>query len=527
MQDTEAPAQETATAEARYTRLSVEREPYLKRARECAMLTLPHLIPEEGDNASSELYQPFQSVGARGVNHLAAKLMLALFPPGHSFFRLSIEEYVLDELIAETGAGFQDAKGEFEAALARTERSVMTRMEHRGHRATLSELVKHLLAGGNGLLQVFPDGGMRMHPLSAYCVKRDKAGSVVEIVVKETVARVALPDAARAVVDQTDPEQEMAHDGPTKDDIDIFTRIYRTEGQFQVFQEVRGQRIEGSEGHYPLDKSPWIPLRLIKADGEDYGRAFIEMYIGDLRSMEAISEAIVRFTAAAAKILVFVDDNGRVTVKMVEDSLSGDILPGKASDLSVFQLEKTADFQVAKATLDDIRGRLEEAFLLFSGVRRDAERVTAEEIRAIVQELEQSLGGVYSILGQELQTPLATVLLHQMAKAGDIPKLPEDSVKTEIVTGVDALGRTSDLKKLREFTLMMVESFGPEAMALLKPTAFAERAATAIGIEHKGLLKSEKELQQEREAAQAQVMAEKVAPEAVRQAGQPAPEGGV
>jgi hypothetical protein len=526
MEVAKVPALEHVTAEARYTRLSSERNLYLERARSAAQLTLPNLIPAEGDNASSEQYQAFQSIGARGVNHLSAKLMLALFPPGHAFFRLSMEDYVLDELISEAGAGYEDARGEFEAAFGRMERSVLTRMEHRGHRATLVEVLKHLLVGGNALLQIFDDSGMRMHPLSAYCVKRDKAGSVVEIVVKETVARVALPEEARQIVEETEPEEGMKQDGPTRDDIDIFTRIYREGNRYLVYQEVRGRTIPGTDGSYMLGKCPWIPLRLIKADGEDYGRGYVEQYIGDLRSLEALAKAIVLFTAAAAKILIFVDDNGRVTIKMVEEAESGDILPGKSTDLSVFQLEKFADFRVAKETLDDIRGRLEEAFLLFSGVRRDAERVTAEEIRAVVQELEQTLGGVYSILGQELQSPLATVLIGNMMRAGDIPKLPEEAVKTEIITGVDALGRTADLRKLDMFVAGIAELFGPEAVqTYLRPEAYMKRRATALGLDHEGLVKSPEEIQQEREAAQAQSMAEKVGPEAMRMAGQPTPEG--
>src|SRR5690625_5142684 len=193
MATNEAPILQRATAQERYTRLQTERNPYLERARACARLTIPSLIPEEGDNSSQETYQPFQSVGARGANHLAAKLMLALFPPGHTFFRLSMEEYVLEELISETGAGYEDAKGEFEAALARVERTVITRMEHRGYRATLNEAMRHMIVGGNVLLQIMSDGAVRLHPLSACAAKRDKAGNVVELREKETVSRVACP----------------------------------------------------------------------------------------------------------------------------------------------------------------------------------------------------------------------------------------------------------------------------------------------------------------------------------------------
>ena len=45
---------------------------------------------------------------------------------------------------------------------------------------------------------------------------------------------------------------------------------------------------------------------------------------------------------------------------------------------------------------------------------RSAERVTAEEVRYMAQELETALGGVYSILSQEFQYPFVNLLLGRM-----------------------------------------------------------------------------------------------------------------
>ena len=40
----------------------------------------------------SPLHTPWQSVGAKGVNVLASKLMLALFPINTSFFKLQVND---------------------------------------------------------------------------------------------------------------------------------------------------------------------------------------------------------------------------------------------------------------------------------------------------------------------------------------------------------------------------------------------------------------------------------------------------
>ena len=66
-------------AKAVYDRLKNGRQPYETRAQNCASVTIPSLFPKESDNSSTEYVTPWQAVGARCLNNLAAKLMLALF----------------------------------------------------------------------------------------------------------------------------------------------------------------------------------------------------------------------------------------------------------------------------------------------------------------------------------------------------------------------------------------------------------------------------------------------------------------
>ena len=79
------------TAESRYNSLSERREHFLERGRECSELTIPTLIPENSFTPTQDFYSPFQSVGSRGVNNLASKLLLLLLPPNQPFFRLAIQ----------------------------------------------------------------------------------------------------------------------------------------------------------------------------------------------------------------------------------------------------------------------------------------------------------------------------------------------------------------------------------------------------------------------------------------------------
>jgi len=78
------------TAKARYAKMKAKRDPYLRRARDCAELTIPYLMPPEGHNEHSVMPEPYQGLGARAVVSLSARLMVAMYPPGKPSFKLDI-----------------------------------------------------------------------------------------------------------------------------------------------------------------------------------------------------------------------------------------------------------------------------------------------------------------------------------------------------------------------------------------------------------------------------------------------------
>jgi hypothetical protein len=213
---------------------------------------------------------------------------------------------------------------------------------------------------------------MKVFRPDRYTVKRDAMGNVLEIITKESMAPTTLPQNVR--------EQLPPSDTPVKN-YDLYTRLTRTDKGYEVVQEVAGILIESSRGVFKADQNPFIPLRFIRIDGEDYGRGFIEEYIGDLRSLEALTKAIVQGSAASAKVLFLVRPNGTTKTKDLSAAPNGAFLQGDSNDVSTLQVAKGGDFRVALETMRMINDRLAAAFLLNSSVQRPAERVTAEEVR--------------------------------------------------------------------------------------------------------------------------------------------------
>jgi hypothetical protein len=482
-----------------YERSFGERETYLNRGRECAKLTIPHLLPDSGSNFSTVYKTPFQSIGSRGVNHLASKLLLTLLPPNSPFFRLTIDDFDLQAL-----AGDKDQRGAVEEGFSRIERSAMNEIETSAYRVPVFEALKHLIAVGNCLLYLpEEEGGMRVFHLDRYIVKRDPMGNLLYLITKETLSSHTIPPDARLALGLPSPE-ELTPETPDKP-YELYTYVCNKEKYWHVHQEIGTTPIPESYGKYKIDKNPFIALRFSRVDGESYGRGLVEEYLGDLRSLEALTQAIVEGSAAAAKVLFLVRPNGTTRIKTIAEAPNGAIVQGDENDVSTLQLNKFNDFRVALDTMGAIKDRLAAAFLLNSSVQRNAERVTAEEVRFMAQELESALGGVYSVLSQEFQLPLINLILQKLIKDKKMPNFPKGKVKPQVVTGLEALGRGQDLTKLAQF-LEYLAPLGPEVIAQkLNVDDYMDRLGASLGIDTGGLIKSEEQIQQEQaEALEAQ-----------------------
>ncbi|CAB4139078.1 Head-to-tail connector protein, podovirus-type [uncultured Caudovirales phage] len=498
------------TAQALYEKLTTDRHNFLTRARDCSKYTIPTLIPPDGNSSGTKYYTPYQGIGARGVNNLASKLLLALLPPNSPFFRLQIDDFTLEQMTQQEGM-----RASVEEGLNKIERSVQSEIESGAIRVSGFEAMKHLLVGGNALLYLPDEGGMRVFPLEKFVVRRDPMGNVLDIIVKESIAKAALPKDIREMLPE-EGASKVTPQGSTKD-VDLYTHVCLHDGKWKVYQEIKGQIVPKSEGTYPKDKSPWIPVRFTKVDGENYGRSYVEEYLGDVKSLEGLSQSIVEGSAAAAKVLFMVNPNGTTSQQSIAEAANGAIIEGNDQDVTVLQLNKFNDFRVALETSNKIEERLAFAFLLNSSVQRNGERVTAEEIRYMANELESALGGIYSILSQEMQLPMINRIMFSMERKKKMPVLPKGTVKPVIVTGIEALGRGNDMNKLQAFfqAASLMANLPPE----INREDALKRLGTSLGIDMKGLVKSAEQLQAEQEQAQQMAMMQQAMPNLINQGG--------
>jgi hypothetical protein len=513
------------TAQSRWKDLECHRSMYLRRAVDASKLTIPTLIPESdqssGDFNANQIPSLYQGAGARGVSSLAAKLLLALMPPSQPFFRLTIDAGKVRNWIQQQGTGQSepDVLSKLDQLLSSMERQILMRFDKLQARNAVFEAVKHLLVGGNALLYVGADS-VRMYGMRSFVLDRDPEGNVTEIVIREQVAEKFMP------------AKEPGDSGDDGDDDreDVYTHVTidpTDEQPVQWYQEYDGTKLRGTAGFSQLDANPWIPLRLHRVAGEYYGRGLVEEVIGDLQSLESLTKAIVQGSLIAAKAIGLVNPNGVTRADVLARAENGAIVPGNAADVEFLQVQKNNDFSTALSTMQLIERRLQYTFLTNEAVQRDAERVTAEEIRLMAESLEQGLGGVYSVLSAELQLPLIRRVLSLMMKEGDLPEIPKGLVEPQVTTGLEAIGRGNDKQRLTQFLSTVAASLGPQVFVqYINPTELIRRFAAADGIDTAGLVKDEQAIQAEQAQQQQAMLGQQLAQGAIQSGATQAPTAG-
>ena len=494
----------------RYSQLTRGRTQFLHTAVECSRLTLPYLIQEDLSSRPEhqKLNTPWQSVGAKSVVNLAAKLMLALLPPQTSFFKLQIRDEKL-------GVEFPpEIRSELDLSFSKMERMIMDSINASSDRVVVHQALKHLVVAGNALIFMGKDG-LKNFPLNRYVVNRDGNGNVCEIVTKELISRkilgMDLPEAL-----PNSPGDDGYKTGSGDQDVEVYTYVRLDDnGRWVWHQEAFDRIIPGSRSTSPKNTSPWLVLRFNTVDGEDYGRGRVEEFLGDIRSLEGLSQALVEGSAAASKVVFLVSPSSTTKPKTIADAGNGAIVQGRPDDVGVVQVGKTADFKTAQDQMINLERRINEAFLVLQV--RQSERTTAEEVRLTQMELEQQLGGLFSLLTVEFLVPYLNRTLHILQRNREIPKIPKDLVRPEIVAGVNALGRGQDQQSLVQFAQTLAQTIGPEVMAkFLDPAEYVKRLAAAQGIDVLNLVKTPETMEAEKQ----QIMQEQQQAALLNQAGQ-------
>lgn len=422
-----------------WEKLARERNEFLDRSKKYATLTLPYLMEEARSQPGSQ--NGWQGVGAQAVNHLANKLAQVLFPPQRSFFRVDLTQ---QGEAAITGAGYK--KSDLSSLFAVVETQAMKALEGRTFRPAMVEAFKHLLIAGTVMLYKPKTGSIQAVPLHHFVCSRDTNGDLLDIIMLQEKSLRTFDPQTRAAIEAAKGGQKCKDD----DEIKLYTHARLDASGMWVVQQSADDVPVGVESRVTSEKLPFIVATWKRAYGEAYGRPLCEDYAGDLFVIQFLSEAVARGAALMADIKYLIRPGSQTDVDHFVNSGTGEVITGVADDIHIVQLGKYADLTPIDAVLEKYTRRVGVVFMMESLVRRDAERVTAVEIQRDALELEQSLGGAYSLFAVTLQAPLAMWSLQDTANS-----FTKEKIDPVIVTGIEALGRMAELDKLAQFSQFM------------------------------------------------------------------------
>lgn len=465
-----------------------------ERNEKYARWTLPYLYPRE-EEKHKELDTDLDSIGARAVNHLSNKLTETLFPSYRSFLRLDVNEDVQSEL-EESDVPME----ELDKALIRGEKRVLRDLDKMGHRTAATMAAKYLIVTGNTLMY-YPDGKTQVYSLRDYCVVRDLSGNVIEIVTQDMKAFETFSDEVQGKL-RAYAKEKKYEDGT---DVVLYTQIkLQDNGKYAVRQAADMVELEINKNEYAKKDLPWIPLTWNLVRGEDYGRGMVEDYRGAFGAIDVLSQSLIEGIISAAALKFLVNPASVVDVKELNDSPNGSYHVGRDGDVVAVKSDKHLDFQQVRQVLEDYQRQIGQAFLLNSEVTRDAERVTAEEIRQDAQELEMQYGGIYSRFTEDWQEPVAHLLLSKQ----DIV-VNEETIFPTIVTGLDTLSRMGDIDNYRMFTndLSLVATLPETVQEYLKTGELITWVGNNRGIDYSKFIKTTQEVINERQQAMQQQQA--------------------
>lgn len=445
-----------------WTHLDGVRSSLIRRWERYAQLTLPAvLLPEGHDQYNQELSHDYQSLGAQAVNHLTNKVLLALAAPSRPAFRLSPTPAFKRKLVAQ-GVSLEDLL----PALAAAEREAVARFDARGQRPKLYHLIRLLIVTGNALV-FFDKDTLRVMSPKFWCVKRDVNGKVRTLVIREQVCYDELDPAVQKVL-----PHNYSQKGTAK--VDLYKLIERRpNGDYHLTTSVDDHVLPSQfHGKWSEENCPYRVMTWQLPDENDYGIGLIEEHAGDFEATSVMAEGVTDGGVLGAEVRWGVNPGGETNADTFAASKNGDAIPARREDISPLTAQNHQAVAALDALLDRRERRIAQAFLMMSAVTRDAERVTAEEIRATARELETAYGGVYSSLAIQVQAPLARWCLD----AADL-SIAGTQFEVVVITGLEALSRGADLENfatgityLANFNNIppaLLDRFNPEKVAAL------------------------------------------------------------
>lgn len=470
-------------------------------------LDLEAVQPDEG---SSDLPNS-------AIENFNAKLQKTLFPDNRAFFAFNAPE----EAKIQSGADKTEINRNLETAIS----AIMTLLRDKGIYSILPKIFENGTVIGNGLVFL----GYKKEDMAQFISpadfvwRRTASGIVKEIIVREVIALEDITDKKlREVL-----ENEIGYDleryktetnnlSTLPRSIQKYTYIYLEENGTQVISQYVGKFKVGKEIRRSNKEPIFLPLCPELPLKAQYGIGKVKGAVSSILQIRSASKTWARHNSLISDLKIGVAPSAANAIKaMAKQRTSNHVVLNDAKDMQLMPWGNV-NMSSVEMSYENAKQDLSRIFLMQQGVTRQAERVTAEEIRRNAEELNAAHSNLISAYEIQLQEPLVRYALYHLDienDAGDKIKDALEDLDVKLLTGTEAIGRVSQSDNV---TTMLQEAslLGgvPEPILRhLKVNNILNILSQGRGLPTDEVVKSKKELQAEQEAAQeaqAQAMAQ-------------------
>jgi len=487
-----------------WSEMEGEKGDIVLRSEQYGMWTIPSLTMDVNEQQEHETDKGHVVAGARLVNHLSNRIADTMFPHDRPFFTLKLTPEARMNLEKEMG---EDDAGEFarvvRTSTAKIEEVGMRLMQMTEYRPSAVMALKHMIVTGNAVMKRMKSGRRIVYGVRNFMVRRTIDGVLRECLLLDTKKFGNLDKAVRDKMHETRPDY--------KDDQDIalYSHYKVQDSGRWAFQQAADNVMLDGKRFYTATDLPILDLTWSLARGENYGRGLVEDNAIAFHNLDVLTAALIDLLAAMADIKFLVRPGSVLDVDYLNKSARGTYHTGEEGDITVPEIGKRGEVQIMMEAINTWERHLSQAFLLNSASTRDAERVTAEEIRLNARELESAYGGLYSKLAASWQQRESEWAIKQVNVMAELGKEIGKMFEVIVVTGLESLSREGQLDALRLAIadLQMLQTVPDEFRASINPLLFASFVFTNRGVRLQDFMYSPTEMAQNQKAAQQQQQA--------------------
>ena len=397
----------------------------------------------------------------------------------------------VEQEIGEDNAGVMQEQ--VRDATSKLEKVAMRNLKLTAYRPIAILACKHLIVTGNALLRRMPTGERVLYPVNRYGVRRDILGKEIEVVLCDKKMFSTFSEEMQAMI--------LSVHGATKpeDIVELLTHYIRDGKRWAIRQEAEGVGI--GEVLYQSDEDfDLLVLDWTLHPGEHYGRGLVEDHAATFHNIDVTNEAIIDLMAIIADIKFFVRPGSPLShdLAALNSAPRGTYWPGNADDISIPEMRARGDLSTMIEVVSRWESELSQAFL--KSTVRDAERVTAQEIRMVANELESAFGGLYSQLAMSWQQKEADYAISKVNFSKEVGDMG-DMFEVVVTTGLESLSREGQIDNLRLAIgdLQMMEVVPDDIKGAIHPLRFAKFVFTNRSVDLKAFLNTQEEMQANQE----------------------------